>query len=1587
MKTILALSVAAVAQAAFSTETIHKGSAPVLSSIHADVVPDSYIIKFKDHVDEAKANEHHAWVKDIHTGGEEDRFELRKRGLGSSIVDAFSGTKHTFNFDGFKGYSGHFHESVIEKVRNNPDVEFIEKDTVVHTMLPLTSEHSVQEDKCDPGETEKQAPWGLARLSHRDSLRFSTYNKYLYATEGGEGVDAYVIDTGTNVDHVDFEGRAKWGKTIPSGDADEDGNGHGTHCSGTIAGKKYGVAKKAHVYAVKVLRSNGSGSMSDVVKGVEFAANSHTEQVKAAKDGKRKGFKGSVANMSLGGGKTSALDAAVNAAVKVGIHFAVAAGNDNADACDYSPAAAEHPVTVGASAFDDSRAYFSNYGKCTDIFAPGLNILSTWIGSKYAVNTISGTSMASPHICGLLAYYLSLQPAKDSEYSVAAMTPKDLKDALIEVSTEGVLSDIPSDTPNKLAWNGGGCNNYSKIVAAGGYKAKSEASELKKIEKVAMDEAKEISGKVVKGVKHLGEKTEKFVEKVHSVVDKEIEHFISEISSRVFSVEHDGFKTDTNQTASHHQLTTMLRRNSTRSIHKRPLGRSRSTNSIAQRSINSQVTIDSALAERDAHIAANLSYHRAHCCHRHIMRTACQCQTSEANMIRRSASVDGRLERQPDESNKKKQSVRFTGPTAKPRRQLASRAKPVVRDSSTVIASGPSRQEDFAFAARTELIDTHTASTTPCTGTNPRRPLRKSKSMYNQSIHTIPSCGGSYTESTPVQHCRNAPLNPRSSSREDEQLQYSIRRSLRAPKSMSYLDYRMNQTATEDVEMKRDGLLSPVKEYSSKGSFHRLKSHSSMFFRSKHRRQESCSLDTSRSFRNSSDHSAAISSVFSGNMAPSEKSSGIRFTARRVSRNVKHKLSRLFGRSRSTDGSGNEMGANALHDIDGESCRPLASPPPVEEASMSRVTSHVPSLHAVPSYQQMRSRQGSLESICYDERMDLDQRSRITSWTNSTANTIASCETNEEREYQRLSVIKENGMHVPSNSQTGSREEPPHAAAAAHAAKPNMVIDSQRVYSALMKKLKSDVMAEGGGRKRSESPKQVSLKTVPPRQSSLDRAEVWSPRTIRGIGTDEDDVFEDSKGFASLRIPSSSTYSRNEALGEDSSKSTSYKAYPDPTAGDGKGLSPNSKSPTAESASSQSSAQAGRSSTFSPSPSNFLFRTTSPYRRALQRSIQEQQETRHTRALDTRYLSTLSALTLPTRCPSTLGSERDVRLTYAESFYSFITEDLTSSNLNPPEVAPNPIVEEETEEVQPDMARPMATPSQCRDMSSASSVEWKTWLSAHVSKLEAPHNTTSARGAETATGSSPSVRHVRENAEIESPADMPKANVGHKQPSVPLMEGSGNILKPHSENIHTRPDKVNGTPAVSPSDVELGGGRPLDDEETHDQSPLVPPPIPCRNILRTVTSLPNVENETATDSVKCKQSITHRRSLNNIPTWVPLPQDGAHRKRRDQENERRDAPSSKGSNLGLATVTQQSGLDSKTGSPLRYKTRTLNSPHTPVGPVAGPGNVPESVKSEWDAQIRGSRRMVDLFLSSRRKAIQGPMSRNGSDNFSAAAFL
>ncbi|KAH3669490.1 hypothetical protein OGAPHI_001611 [Ogataea philodendri] len=434
-----------VAQQALPTVSLLsvENSRPLVTSPVAsqNIVPNSYIVVFKNGVSSDSVDFHMSWLQDIHAQAlqafESNPEEASTLGFTNESLNLTQMFKIS---DFFSGYTGHFPESVVDLIRRHPDVAFVEHDSMVYASKE---------------ETQVGAPWGLSRISHRESLSLGNFNQYIYDDIAGDGVTSYIIDTGINIHHQEFGGRAKWGKTIPVGDADEDGNGHGTHCAGTIGSEHYGVSKNANLVAVKVLRSNGSGSMSDVVKGVEFAANSHLAESKE----KKAGFKGSTANMSLGGGKSPALDLAVNAAVKAGLHFAVAAGNDNADACDYSPAAAESAVTVGASTLSDSRAYFSNYGKCVDIFGPGLNVLSTYIGSETATATLSGTSMASPHVAGLLTYFLGLQPDDDSAFASASISPAQLKKNIIKYGTKNVLSDIPDDgTPNILIYNGAGKN-------------------------------------------------------------------------------------------------------------------------------------------------------------------------------------------------------------------------------------------------------------------------------------------------------------------------------------------------------------------------------------------------------------------------------------------------------------------------------------------------------------------------------------------------------------------------------------------------------------------------------------------------------------------------------------------------------------------------------------------------------------------------------------------------------------------------------------------------------------------------------------------------------------------------------------------------------------------------------------------------------------------------------------------------------------------------------------------------------------------------------------------------------------------------
>ncbi|MBO2552569.1 S8 family peptidase [Shewanella algae] len=314
----------------------------------------------------------------------------------------------------------------IQSLLKDPNIKYVEQDQRV-SIEPMV------EAAGDQGG----ATWGLDRIDQRDLPLNSNYH-YDY---DGSGVTAFVIDTGVRNTHNEFGGRASSGYDFIDNDNDSsDCNGHGTHVAGTIGGSTYGVAKNVNIVGVRVLNCSGSGTNSGVISGINWVKNNAQGP--------------SVANMSLGGGASQALDDAVNAAVAAGISFVVAAGNDNSNACNYSPARAANAVTVGSTTSTDSRSSFSNYGTCLDIYAPGSSITSAWYNSNSATNTISGTSMASPHVAGVAALYLAENPA---------LSPTQLTNLLVSRASSGKVGDAKTGSPNKLlyslAGDDGGCGN------------------------------------------------------------------------------------------------------------------------------------------------------------------------------------------------------------------------------------------------------------------------------------------------------------------------------------------------------------------------------------------------------------------------------------------------------------------------------------------------------------------------------------------------------------------------------------------------------------------------------------------------------------------------------------------------------------------------------------------------------------------------------------------------------------------------------------------------------------------------------------------------------------------------------------------------------------------------------------------------------------------------------------------------------------------------------------------------------------------------------------------------------------------------
>ena len=305
------------------------------------------------------------------------------------------------------GFAAGLNEGQLNALRHNPNVDYVEQDQAV-----------------EAAATQSGATWGIDRIDQRSRPLSGTYTY----TSTASTVYAYVIDTGIQTSHSNFGGRAAVSYDALGGNG-QDCHGHGTHVAGTIGSATYGVAKGVRLRAVRVLNCSGSGSTSGIIAGIDWVRLNRTNPA--------------VANLSLGGGYSSTLNTAVTNLANSGVFVAVAAGNSNANACNYSPASASVVTTVAASTSTDARASYSNYGSCVDLYAPGSSILSTWINGGTA--TLSGTSMASPHVAGVAARYKSTYGNASTATIDAWIKSK---------ATPNVITGNPAGTPNRLLYIG-----------------------------------------------------------------------------------------------------------------------------------------------------------------------------------------------------------------------------------------------------------------------------------------------------------------------------------------------------------------------------------------------------------------------------------------------------------------------------------------------------------------------------------------------------------------------------------------------------------------------------------------------------------------------------------------------------------------------------------------------------------------------------------------------------------------------------------------------------------------------------------------------------------------------------------------------------------------------------------------------------------------------------------------------------------------------------------------------------------------------------------------------------------------------------
>jgi len=381
------LGLAAAATLAMATATALPATATgdILHAGGPNAIPGSYLVVFKDGVS-AQAQDLTASLAAKH---------------GATVT-------HTWAH-AVRGFAGTMSERAARRLAAEPDVAYVEQDgrvSLAATQTPVPS-------------------WGIDRIDQRD---LPLNNSYTYPNTASN-VTAYIIDTGIRITHTTFGGRAVWGTNTVGDGNNTDCNGHGTHVAGTVGGSQYGVAKAVRLVAVKVLSCSGSGSFAGIVSGVDFATSNHTSGP-------------AVANMSLGGTGTNAtLENAVRNSIADGIVYAIASGNSNSDACNFTPARTPEAITVNASDINDARASFSNFGTCTDIFGPGVNITSAWNTNDTATNTISGTSMATPHVAGVAALIYSV----NTGFTAAQVWTRMQSD-----STPNKITNPGTGSPNRL---------------------------------------------------------------------------------------------------------------------------------------------------------------------------------------------------------------------------------------------------------------------------------------------------------------------------------------------------------------------------------------------------------------------------------------------------------------------------------------------------------------------------------------------------------------------------------------------------------------------------------------------------------------------------------------------------------------------------------------------------------------------------------------------------------------------------------------------------------------------------------------------------------------------------------------------------------------------------------------------------------------------------------------------------------------------------------------------------------------------------------------------------------------------------------